>query len=101
MTLDPEGDLTVDAFEGPGVRGCGCSEGRVDVDLVEVADGAFVLLELSLGPEGDRPQLSPEGPLKVVNVDMKPQLRRFREDLAADAAHRLAFVVHLKDLVRV
>ena len=66
----PEGDHAVTALEGSRVVRGGSAKGGVDVDLVEVAHGPFVLLQMTFGPEADRTGVAAERSLKVVDVDM-------------------------------
>jgi hypothetical protein len=96
----PEGNHAVAALEGARVV-CGRrAESGVDVDFVEVAHGALVLLQMALGTEADGARVAAEGPLEVVDVDVKPQLGGLGEDLLADPAHGLTLLVYLKDFLK-
>ena len=101
MTVNPERDHTVSALEGSRIV-CGrSSECSVDVDLVKVAHGPLVLLQMALCSEADSACIASEGPLKVMNVDVEPQLRGLREHFLADPAYRLAVLVCLENLLRI
>ena len=55
-----------------------------------------MFLKMSFCSETDCASIASEGPLEIMNVDMKPQLRGLRENFLANSAHRLAVLVSLK-----
>ena len=96
----PEGYHTVAALEGPRIIRRRRAKRGVDVDLVEMADRALVLLQVALGAEADGAGVAAERPFKVVDVDVEAQLGRLGEDLLTDDAHGLSLLVSLKDLLQ-
>lgn len=81
VAVDAEGDHAVGALERSRILRARRAERQIHVDLVEVRDGSFVLLQMAFGAEADGARLAPERPLKVMDVDVQPQLRRFRKNL--------------------
>ena len=51
---------------------------------------------MTFGAEAHGTGVTTERPLKVVNVDVEPELGGLAEHLAADAAHALAVLVDLE-----
>ena len=51
--------------------------------------------------EADGTTLASEWSLKVMNIHVEPQLRRFGENLLADPADRLAVLIDLEYFLRV
>jgi len=92
VTVDPEGDHAVGAFERPRVLRRRRPERQIHIHLVEVGDGSFVFLEVALCPEGNGACVAAEGPLEVVDVDVEAELRRFGKYLAANAAGGFAVI---------
>ena len=101
MSVDPERDHAVHTFERPRIVGAWSSECGVDVDLVEVTDGAFVFLKMAFGTEADSASVAPEGSLEVVDVDVQPQLGRLGEHLLANPANRFTVFIDLEDFLTV
>ena len=61
-----------------------------------MSDGPLVFLQMALGAEAHGTGVTTERPLKVVDVDVEPELGGLAEHLAADAAHALPVLVHLQ-----
>lgn len=115
VSVYPERYLTVCTLERPRVAGgrrakrrshadlqvsrdicvaCMCSLERRTVYLIVMGNRSLVLRQVTLGSEGDGAALASEWPLKVMNVDMQPQLTRLAEHLVANATHAPAVLGH-------
>ena len=94
VTVNPEGNHAVSALKWPGVISGGSPKCGVDVDFVEVTHRPLVFLQMALGAEAHRTGVTTERALKVVDVDVEPELGRLAEHLAADTAHTLTVLVH-------
>ena len=87
MSMDSEGNHTVSTFEWSWVV-CGwCSEGGVDVDFIEMSHGSLMFLQMAFCAETYSTCIASEGSLKVVDVNMKSQLRGFGENFLANSAN--------------
>ena len=74
MSVDSECDHAIDTFERSRVVDAGSPESCIDVDLVEMAYTSLVFLKVTLGSKTHSASITPEGPLKIVDIHMKPQL---------------------------
>lgn len=92
VAVDAEGDHAIGTLERARILRTGRSESQIHVDFVEMGDGSLVFLQVTFGAERNGACLAPERPLEVVDVDVQPQLRRFRKDFVADAARRFPVV---------
>lgn len=92
VAVNAEGDHAVGTFKRSRILRAGRAESQIHVDFIEMRHGSLVLLQVALGAEGNGAGLAPKRPLKVMNVDVQSQLRRFRENFVANAARRFAVV---------
>ena len=74
VTVNPEGNHAVSALKWPGVISGGSPKCGVDVDFVEVTHRPLVFLQMALGAEAHGTGVTTERPLKVVDVDVEPEL---------------------------
>lgn len=92
MAVNAEGDHAVGTFKRPRILRAGRPESQIHVDFIEMSHGSLVLLQVAFGAERNGAGFTPKRPLKVMDVDVQSQLRRFREDFVANATRRFAVV---------
>ncbi|KAI8040164.1 hypothetical protein M5D96_007594 [Drosophila gunungcola] len=86
MAVDAEGNLAVGALEGSRIGGGWNAKRRRHHHLVLVCLRSFVLLQMTLCPEGDAARFALELTLHVMDVHVQGKLMLPLEGLGADGA---------------